>query len=182
MENRAQGSLLAQHAALRDCCRAGLQPCELISRNIPRILSEWGSWGEELVGPLDAFDKRGYEVVFATSTGRRPVPLPPSEDPSFVDPPLGRTVTSEENARKTREVSESGRLDKPLNTEALDWQRGYIRVFLHAVARREGNPNPADRPAQENVIAAMKEYLPNDATLFLLDYELNETISHYLPS
>ena len=110
------------------------------------------------------------------------MPLPPSEDPSFVDPPLGRTVTSEENARKTREVSESGRLDKPLNTEALDWQRGYIRVFLHAVARREGNPNPADRPAQENVIAAMKEYLPNYATLFLLDYELKETISHYLPS
>ena len=76
-----------------------------MSRKILCILSEWGFWGEELVGPLDAFDKQGYEVVFATGTGKRPVPLPPSEDPTFVDPPLGRTVTSEENARKTREMN-----------------------------------------------------------------------------
>src|ERR1700685_1109046 len=67
-----------------------------MSRKILCILSEWGFWGEELVGPLDAFDKQGYEVVFATGTGKRPVPLPPSEDPTFVDPPLGPTVTSEE--------------------------------------------------------------------------------------
>jgi putative intracellular protease/amidase len=96
-----------------------------MSRKILCILSEWGFWGEELVGPLDAFDKQGYEVVFATSTGRRPLPLPPSEDPSFVDPPLGRPVTSEENARKTREVSESGRLDKPLNLSAWLPEKPY---------------------------------------------------------
>jgi putative intracellular protease/amidase len=89
-----------------------------MSRKILCILSEWGFWGEELVGPLDAFDKQGYEVVFATSTGRCPVPLPPSEDPTFVDPPLGRPVTSEDNARKTREVSESGRLEKPVSLSA----------------------------------------------------------------
>ncbi len=86
-----------------------------MSRKVLCILSEWGFWGEELVGPLDALDKYGYEVVFATSKGRRPQPLPPSEDPSFIDPPLGRGVTSEENARKTRELSESSRLDNPLN-------------------------------------------------------------------
>ncbi len=89
-----------------------------MSRKILCILSEWGFWGEELVGPLDAFDKQGYEVAFATGTGRGPVPLPPSEDPTFVDPPLGRAVTSEENARRTREVSESGRLDKPVDLSA----------------------------------------------------------------
>lgn len=53
------------------------------------------------------------------------MPLPPSEDPTFVDPPLGRTVTWEENARKTREVSESGRLDKPLNLSAWLPQKPY---------------------------------------------------------
>lgn len=47
-----------------------------------------GFWGEELAGPLGALDKHGYEVVFATATGKRPQPLPPSEDPNFVDPPL----------------------------------------------------------------------------------------------
>lgn len=70
----------------------------------------------------------------------------------------------------------------PVGTEVLDWQRGYIRAFLHAVARLEGNPDPTGRPAQENVIAEMKEYLPSDATLFLLDYELDKTIPRYLPS
>ena len=69
----------------------------------------------------------------------------------------------------------------PVGTEVLDWQRGYIHAFLHAVARLEGNPDPAGRTAQENVIAATKEYLPSDATLFLLDYELEKTIPRYLP-
>lgn len=69
----------------------------------------------------------------------------------------------------------------PAGTEVLDWQRGYIKAFLHAVARLEGNPDPVERPAQEDVIAAMKEYLPSDATLFLLDYELEKTIPRYLP-
>jgi glyoxylase-like metal-dependent hydrolase (beta-lactamase superfamily II) len=55
----------------------------------------------------------------------------------------------------------------PAGTEVLDWQRGYIHAFLHAVA---------DRPDREDVIAAMKQYLPTDATLFLLDYELEKTI------
>jgi hypothetical protein len=59
----------------------------------------------------------------------------------------------------------------PVGTEVLDWQRGYIRAFLHAVA---------DRPDREDVIAAMKQYLPTDATLFLLDYELEKTIPRYL--
>jgi putative intracellular protease/amidase len=86
-----------------------------MSRKILCVLSEWGFWGEELVGPLDAFDKQGYEVVFATNKGRRPQPLPPSMDPNYKDPPLGRGVTSEENARKTRELSESNRLGDPLN-------------------------------------------------------------------
>jgi glyoxylase-like metal-dependent hydrolase (beta-lactamase superfamily II) len=70
----------------------------------------------------------------------------------------------------------------PAGTEALDWQRGYIRAFLHAVARLEGHPDPVSRAAQEAVIADMKVYLPSDATLFLLDYELEKTIPEYLPS
>jgi putative intracellular protease/amidase len=89
------------------------------------LLSEWGFWGEELVGPLEALDKHGYDVVFATSKGRRPQPLPPSEDPGYVDPPLGRGVTSAEMARKTRELSESGRLDNPLNLSAWLPEKPY---------------------------------------------------------
>lgn len=96
-----------------------------MSRKILCILSEWGFWGEELVGPLDALDKQGYEVVFATNKGGRPLPLPTSMDPSFIDPPLGRPVTSEENAHKTREISESSRLDNPLNLSGWLPERPY---------------------------------------------------------
>jgi putative intracellular protease/amidase len=96
-----------------------------MARKVLCILSEWGFWGEELVGPLDALDKQGYEVVFATGKGRRPLPLPASMDPSFIDPPLGRPVTSEENAHKTREISESGRLDHPLDLSGWLPERPY---------------------------------------------------------
>jgi glyoxylase-like metal-dependent hydrolase (beta-lactamase superfamily II) len=75
-----------------------------------------------------------------------------------------------------------GHGSSPAGTEVLDWQRGYIRAFLHAVARLGADPDPAGRPAQEDVIATVKEYLPGDATLFLLDYELDKTIPRYLPS
>ena len=37
-----------------------------MSNKILVILSEWGYWGEELVGPLEAIDGAGYEAVFAT--------------------------------------------------------------------------------------------------------------------
>ncbi len=85
------------------------------TKKILVILSEYGYWGEELLGPLEMFDKQGYEVVFATPMGKRPVALPPSMDANYVDPPLGRPVTSEEVAAKVRELDKSPRLDNPLN-------------------------------------------------------------------
>lgn len=42
------------------------------------VLSEYGYWGEELVGPLEVLDDKGYDVVFMTPTGKRAGALPPS--------------------------------------------------------------------------------------------------------
>jgi putative intracellular protease/amidase len=97
-----------------------------MARKILVILSEYGYWGEELVGPLETFDKAGYEVVFATPTGRRPVALTPSMDPDFIDPPLGRSVTSPEVAAKTREIDKSPRLDNPVSLEKWLPERPYF--------------------------------------------------------
>jgi putative intracellular protease/amidase len=83
------------------------------------ILSEYGFWGEELVGPLEALDAHDYEVVFATSRGNRPPALPPSMDAKYVDPPLGRGVTSAEMAAKTMAWDKSDRLAKPRSLK--DW-------------------------------------------------------------
>jgi putative intracellular protease/amidase len=90
------------------------------------ILSEYGFWGEELIGPLETFDAAGYEVHFATPTGRRPTALPPSMDPTFIDPPLGRSVTSPEMAEKVRAIDKSPRLDNPLNIAQLMPERPYF--------------------------------------------------------
>jgi putative intracellular protease/amidase len=96
-----------------------------MSRRILVVLSEFGYWGEELVGPLEVFDAKGYRVTFLTPTGKRAQALPPSMDPDYVDPPLGRAVTTPDMARRARDVDASDRLDNPLNLEALIPERPY---------------------------------------------------------
>ena len=49
-----------------------------MSKKILVCLSEWGYWGEELVGPYDVLIKRGYTLDFMTPFGRKPPALPPS--------------------------------------------------------------------------------------------------------
>ncbi len=97
-----------------------------MNKKILVVLSEHGFWGEELIGPLDTFDGAGYEVVFATPTGKRPAALPPSMDAKYVDPPLGRTVTSEEVASKVRAIDASPRLEKPLDLSKIMPERPYF--------------------------------------------------------
>jgi putative intracellular protease/amidase len=95
-------------------------------RNILVILSEYGFWGEELIGPLDTFDAAGYTVTFATPKGKRPVALPPSMDPDYIDPPLGRSVTSKTVADKVKAIDKSPRLDNPLNISAIMPEMPYF--------------------------------------------------------
>lgn len=80
------------------------------------VLSEWGYWGEELIAPLEVLDAAGYQIDFATPTGKRPVALPPSMDPTFVDPPLGRPVVADEMAEKVKQIDDprNSRLDAPI--------------------------------------------------------------------
>lgn len=106
-----------------------------MARSILVVLSEYGYWGEELLGPLTAFDKAGYTTEFATPTGKRARALPPSLDPAFVDPPLGRSVVSPEVARLAAALDGSDRLDGPRSL--ADWiperpytsDDGYLRAL-----------------------------------------------------
>ena len=43
-----------------------------MSKKILVVLSEWGYWGEELVGPLEAFEEAGYSVDFMTPDRQAP--------------------------------------------------------------------------------------------------------------
>ncbi len=100
------------------------------TRRVLVLLSEWGYWGEELVGPVEELDKAGYEVDFITPNGRRPNAIPASLDPNFFDPPLNRPITTPEMAAKAQEFddpsTESGkRLEHPLSLAEWFPQRPY---------------------------------------------------------
>ncbi len=88
-------------------------------------LSEYGFWGEELVGPLSVLDGAGYQTTFFTAKGRRARALPPSMDPAYVDPPLGRPVTDERVAKMTREIDVSARLEAPISLAKWFPERPY---------------------------------------------------------
>jgi putative intracellular protease/amidase len=89
------------------------------------VLSEWGFWGEELIGPLETFDQQGYDIDFATPNGHRPVAIGVSMDPDYIDPPLGRSVTSAEMAAKVKAIDADPRLDHRLAISALMPERPY---------------------------------------------------------
>ncbi len=74
------------------------------------VLSSFGYWGEELVAPMEEFDKAGILYDFSTPYGYPPQVVPVSMDPNYVDPPLQRKVTSPEMAAKVKQLVESDRL------------------------------------------------------------------------
>jgi putative intracellular protease/amidase len=119
-------------------------------RRILIVLSEWGFWGEELIGPLEVFDDKGYESTFCTPTGKRPRALPPSMDATYVDPPLGKSVTSEEMAEKVRKIDNPNnqRLDGPINLSTWFPERPYW----------SGAPDDGTMDKSQGVLRAWEDY------------------------
>ncbi len=107
-----------------------------MTKKILVTLSEFGYWGEELIGPLDVMIEKGYEYTFVTPRGKKAPALPPSMEPGFVDPPLDKVVTDEYYAKRTREVHESTLLDNPINLETWFPARPYFNGpnYGHALA------------------------------------------------
>lgn len=69
-----------------------------------------------------------------------------------------------------------GHGESPTGMDMIAWQKGYNNAFLAAVKSLKGTADPAGKDAQEKVVAAVRKYLPSEATLFLLLYELGTTI------
>lgn len=90
------------------------------------VLSEYGYWGEELIGPLEVLESEGILVDFATPNGKKPHALPPSMDSEYIDPPLGKTVVSEEMAIKVQAMEDSDKLNQPLSLAKLINERPYL--------------------------------------------------------
>lgn len=119
-----------------------------MSKRILAVVSEFGYWGEELVGPLETLENAGYTVDFATPKGKRPVAISVSMDPDYVDPPLGRSVTSPEMAEKVKALEASDRLDNPINLSELMPERPY-RSSENFLREQEAYFNEVDRVRSE---------------------------------
>jgi hypothetical protein len=105
-----------------------------------------GYWAEELVGPLEAPDAAGYRTEFVTPKGTRPAALPPSRDDKYIDPPLGRRVTTKEMADKVTAIR-----NKHVTGHCLEYDCKDGTGFLGT------DFNMGSRPY-------LHEYIPRDVT------------------
>ncbi len=79
-------------------------------KKVEIVLSSFGFWGEELIAPMEEFEKAGIEYSFSTPYGFPPRIVGVSMNPDFVDPVLNQKVTSTEMAEKVRNLVFSDRL------------------------------------------------------------------------
>lgn len=73
-----------------------------MSKKVLCVVSEHGFWAQELLLPVDRLQAAGIQVHFASPTGAQPTPDGGSLESSYVDPPLGRPVTSAEMGERAR--------------------------------------------------------------------------------
>lgn len=99
-----------------------------MAKKVLAILSEYGYWGIELVGPLEKLEAAGYTVEFMTPTGKKAEALPPSYDTTYFDPPLGVAVTTPLAAEKVKAFEASNRLEVRRNMSEVVPQRPYFAV------------------------------------------------------
>lgn len=106
-------------------------------KSVLAIVSNHGYWGVELAAPLARLEAAGYRVAIATPRGQRPVALPPSYDPSFLDPPLGAHVTTEADARRVRALEDGPQLEEPIDISSWLPERPYFSApdFLRSWER-----------------------------------------------
>jgi len=68
---------------------------------------------------------------------------------------------------------------EPGGMAQLRWQRGYNQAFIDAIRAIPNKTPPVDEADQKAVVDAMQRYLPGDATIFLLTYDLSHVIEYY---
>ncbi len=90
------------------------------------VVSEHGFWVEELLLPTDHLRTAGFELQFLSATGSLPFPDAASMDATYVDPPLGRPVTSPELAERGKNTNWQDFFGNRLSLEALMPVRPYL--------------------------------------------------------
>lgn len=144
------------------------------TKKVLAVMSEWGYWGIELVGPLRKLEAAGYEVEFATPKGKRSPALPPSMDPEYFDPPLGVCVTTPEDARMVQEFEATNRSDDPVSLETWFPERPYFSA--DAFLRKWEAYFKARKKAQEEAVAKYDAVLLVGGSGPILDMVNNQRV------
>jgi len=97
----------------------------MTTKKVLAILSEYGYWGIELVGPLNKLEAAGYKVEFMTSNGKPAEALPPSYDTTYIDPPLGVCVTTPQHEKDVKQFIEKNRTASPMSLKQYIPERPY---------------------------------------------------------
>jgi putative intracellular protease/amidase len=97
-----------------------------VEKRILAVMSEWGYWGIELVGPLNKLVAAGYQFDFVTPKGKRSPVLPPSTDPKYFDPPLGVCVTTPDDAALVIAFEKTNQLDQTRSLAEMFPERPYF--------------------------------------------------------
>jgi putative intracellular protease/amidase len=97
-----------------------------MAKKVLAILSEYGYWGIELVAPLQKLEEAGYQVEFMTPNGKKAEALPPSYDTTYVDPPLGVSVTTPQAAELVQAFEASNRLETRRSMKEAMPERPYF--------------------------------------------------------
>jgi putative intracellular protease/amidase len=118
------------------------------------FLSEHGYWGEELVGPYDVLTEKDIDYDFWTPTGRVPRALPPSMSAGFQDPPLGKSVTSVDVAKKVKDIDD--RAAEFFAKRISLAERFPLRPYLSEAF--EGNNERAVQGGQLPVLRKLEDY------------------------
>lgn len=139
-----------------------------LKKKILFVLSEWGFWGEELIGPFEVLEAAGYAIEFATPNGKRPVALPPSMDPEYLDPPLGKSVTSKTMAEKVKKINDPANmaLSNPHSLAAWFPERPYWSEKEELTySDAEGKPQSLTSPLRKwEAYYRLREKSQRDAT------------------
>jgi putative intracellular protease/amidase len=121
------------------------------TKKILAVMSEWGYWGIELVGPLRKLEAAGYSFDYVTPKGKRSPALPPSYDTSYMDPPLGVCVTTAEDAALVTEFEATNDLDRTMSLAEWFPERPYYSApdFLRGLEKYYEARKTAQKAALE---------------------------------
>jgi putative intracellular protease/amidase len=95
------------------------------TKRILAVMSEFGYWGIELVGPLRKLEAAGYKFDFVSPKGKRAPVLPPSTDTTYIDPPLGVCVTTPGDKALVDAFEATPALNATLNLSKMFPERPY---------------------------------------------------------